>query len=122
MMMMKAAKLGWAGPGSGQEQGRNRAGAELRIVKQSRKKEGRSWVGTGEKLGMCRIGVCKEQGRSTAGVGQKQELGRSRERERGRDDDDDNDDNDDDDEVHHYQERERDMRLPVGQPLANIRL
>ena len=31
---------------------------------------------------MCRIGVCKEQGRSTAGVGQKQELGRSRERER----------------------------------------
>ena len=107
MMMMKAAKLGWAGPG--QEQGRNRAGAELRIVKQSRKKEGRSWVGTGEKLGMCRIGVCKEQGRSAAGVGQKQELGRSRERERGRerDDDNDNDDNeDDDDEDHHYQERE----------------
>ena len=79
--MMKAAKLGWAGPGAGQEQGRDRAGAELRIWKQSRE-EGRSWVGTGEKLGMCRIGVCKEQGRSTAGVGQKQELGRSRERER----------------------------------------
>ena len=28
MMMMKAAKLGWAGPGAGQEQGGNRAGAE----------------------------------------------------------------------------------------------
>ena len=31
---------------------------------------------------MCRIGVCKEQGRSTAGGGHKQKLGRSRERER----------------------------------------
>ena len=40
MMMMKAAKLGWAGPGAGQEQGRNRAGAELRIVKQSREERG----------------------------------------------------------------------------------
>ena len=28
---------------------------------------------------MCRIGACKEQGRSMAGAGQKQELGRSRE-------------------------------------------
>ncbi len=43
---------------------------------------------------MCRIGACKEQGRSMAGAGQKQELGRSRERGR----DDDNDDQDDDDE------------------------
>ena len=43
---------------------------------------------------MCRIGVCKEQGRSTAGVGQKRELGRSRERGRN----DDNDDQVDDDE------------------------
>ena len=47
MMMMKAAKLGWAGPGAGQEQGRNRAGAELRIVKQSREERGqelgRNW-------------------------------------------------------------------------------
>ena len=46
-MMMKAAKLGWAGPGAGQEQGRNRAGAELRIVKQSREERGqelgRNW-------------------------------------------------------------------------------
>ena len=47
MMMMKAAKLGWAGPGAGQEQDRNRAGAELRIVKQSREDRGqelgRNW-------------------------------------------------------------------------------
>ena len=47
MMMIKAAKLGWAGPGAGQEQGRNRAGAELRIVKQSREERGqelgRNW-------------------------------------------------------------------------------
>ena len=40
MMMMKAAKLGWAGPGAGQEQGRNWAGAELRIVKQSKEERG----------------------------------------------------------------------------------
>ena len=47
LMMMKAAKLGWAGPGAGQEQDRNRAGAELRIVKQSREERGqelgRNW-------------------------------------------------------------------------------
>ena len=47
MMMMKVAKLGWAGPGAGQEQGRNRAGAELRTVKQSREERGqelgRNW-------------------------------------------------------------------------------
>ena len=43
---------------------------------------------------MCSIGACKEQGRSIAGAGQKQELGRSRERGR----DNDNDDQDDDDE------------------------
>ena len=36
LMMMKAVKLGWAGPGAGQVHGRNRARAELRIVKQSR--------------------------------------------------------------------------------------
>ena len=75
---------------------------------------------------MCRIGVCKEQGRSTAGVGLKQELGRSREREREGEGETmmmttmtTNDDED-----HHYQEREieRDIRLPVGQPSANIRL
>ena len=59
MTMMKAAKLGWAGPGAGQEQGwskvraglkheqgRNRAGAgqeqgaELSRVKQSRAERG----------------------------------------------------------------------------------
>ena len=53
-------------------------------------KEGRSWAGTGEELGMCRIGACKEQGRSMAGVGQQQELGRSRERGSGRHDDESN--------------------------------
>ena len=52
LMMMKAAKLGWAGPagqehgwskarvGLKQEQGRNRVGAELRSL--PRQKEGRS--------------------------------------------------------------------------------
>ena len=68
LMMIKAAKLKWAGPEAGQqgwskaraglkhEQGRNRAGAELSRVKRSRQKEGRSWAGTGE-LGICRIGA-----------------------------------------------------------------
>ena len=64
LMMMKAAKLGWAGPGAGagqeqgwskaraglkHEQGRNRAGAELSRVKQSRAERaqelGRNWGG-----------------------------------------------------------------------------
>ena len=40
MMMMKAAKLGWAGPGAGQEQGRNRAGAENSEAEQGRKRAG----------------------------------------------------------------------------------
>ena len=57
-MMMKAAKLGWAGVGqeqarnkarAGQEQGRNRAGAELSKLKQSRAERGqelgRNWGG-----------------------------------------------------------------------------
>ena len=48
-MMIKAAKLGWAGRGAGQEQGRNRAGIELRIVTQSREERGqgldRNWGG-----------------------------------------------------------------------------
>ena len=61
------------------------------------------------------------RGGAEAGAGEEQ-----KERGRGRDDDDDNNDNedDDDDEDHHYQEREieRDIRLPVGQPSANIRL
>ena len=52
-MMMKAAKLGWVGPGAGKEQGwskvraglkheqgRSRAGAELSRVKQNRAKRG----------------------------------------------------------------------------------
>ena len=48
-MMMKAAKLGWAGVGqeqarnkarAGQEQGRNRAGAELSRVERGRKRTG----------------------------------------------------------------------------------
>ena len=62
MMMLKAAKLGWAGPGAGQEQGwskaraglkhkegRSRARAELSRVKQSREARGqelgRNWGG-----------------------------------------------------------------------------
>ncbi len=36
LMMMKAAKLGWAGAGTGQEQGWSKAIAGLRRVKQSR--------------------------------------------------------------------------------------
>ena len=50
LMMMKAAKLGLtrSRAGAGQEQGRNRAGAELSSVKQSRAERGqepvRNWV------------------------------------------------------------------------------
>ena len=44
MMMTKGAKLGWARPGAGQEQGRNRAGAELSRVKQSRAERGQDLV------------------------------------------------------------------------------
>ena len=40
LMMMEAAKLGWAGPGAGQEQGRNRAGAENSEAEQGRKMAG----------------------------------------------------------------------------------
>ncbi len=53
MMMMKAAKLGWAG--AGQEQDRSKAGAK--------QKRGRS---------MSRVGARQEQGRSKAGAGQEQ--------------------------------------------------
>ena len=67
MMMMKAAKLGWAGPGAGQEQGRNRAGAELRIVKQSREERGQE---LGRNLGEAR----NVQDRSLQGA--RQEYGR----------------------------------------------
>ena len=82
--MMKAAKLGWAGPGAGQEQGRNRAGAELRIVKQSREERGQELGMNWAEARNVQNRSLQEQGRSTAGVGQNQELGRSRERERER--------------------------------------
>ena len=51
VLMMKAAKLGLEGPGAGQEQGWSKAGAGLKHL------QGRSWAGTGEELGMCRIGA-----------------------------------------------------------------
>ncbi len=41
---------------------RSRAGAEQE-QSGAGQKEGRSWAGTREELGMCRIGACKEQGR-----------------------------------------------------------
>ena len=89
LMMVKAAKLGWAGPGPGQEQGR-RAGAELTRVEQSRSKKrqelGRSWAGArnvqGRSLegagweygrGRAEAGAGKYQGRSRAGAGKEQE-------------------------------------------------
>ena len=77
MMMTKGAKLGWARPGAGQEQGRNRAGAELSRVKQSKEERSQELRRNWGELGMCRIGACKEQGRSMAGAGLKQDLGRS---------------------------------------------
>ena len=54
LMMMKAAKLGWAGPGAraGQEQARSRLG--------SKQEQGRS---------MSRVGVDHEQTRSRVGAG-----------------------------------------------------
>ena len=51
LMMMKAVKLGWAGPGSGQEQGRSRPGAK--------QEQGSS---------MSRVGPGQEQGRNRAGA------------------------------------------------------
>ena len=42
MMMKKAAKLGWAGPGTGQEQGWSKAKAVLKH------EQGRSRAGTGQ--------------------------------------------------------------------------
>ena len=61
---------------------------------------------------MCRIGACKEQARSMAGAGQKQELGGA---ESGKDNDDDDQDYDDEDRSL-PREGERDIRLPVGRP------
>ena len=69
MMMMEAAKLGWAGPGAGQEQGINRAGAELRIVKQGREERG-------QELGRNWGGARNVQDRSLKGS--RQEYGRCR--------------------------------------------
>ena len=63
--MMKAAKLGWAGPGVGQEQdqARSKAGAGQEQSKsragagQDRNRVKQSRVGTGEELGMRQIGA-----------------------------------------------------------------
>ena len=82
--MMKAAKLGWAGPGAGQEQGRNRAGAELRIVKQSREERGqelgRNWGEARNVQDRSLHGARQEysRGGAEAGAGEEQ---RERERE-----------------------------------------
>ena len=86
MMMMKPAKLGWAGPGAGQEQGRNRAGAELRIVKQGREERGqelgRNWGGARNVQDRSLQGTGQEHGRggAEAGAGEEQKE-RKRERE-----------------------------------------
>ena len=74
MMMMKAAKLGWAGPGTGQKEGKSRPGAKQEQGRSMSRagagqKEGRGWVGAGQELGMCRIGG-QEQGRSKDGTGE----------------------------------------------------
>ena len=71
------------GPGSGQEQARNRAGAELRIVKQSREERGqelgRNWGEARNVQDRSLQGARQEYGRgwAEAGAGEKQ-----RERER----------------------------------------
>ena len=82
--MMKAAKLGWAGPGAGQEQGRNRAGAELRIVKQSREERGqelgRNWGEARNVQDRSLQGARQEYGRGGAEAGAGEEQ-RERERE-----------------------------------------
>ena len=76
--MMKAAKLGWAGPGAGQEQGRNRGGAELRIVKQSREERGqelgRNWGEARNVQDRSLQGARQEYGRggAEAGAGEEQ--------------------------------------------------
>ena len=51
LMIMKAAKLGWAGPRVGLEQRKSRS------EKSKDQEKGRSWAGNGEKLGMGRIGA-----------------------------------------------------------------
>ena len=72
------------GAGAGQEQGINREGAELRIVKQSREERGqelgRNWGEARNVHDRSLQGSRQEYSR----VGAKQELGRSRERERER--------------------------------------
>ena len=45
MMMMKAAKLGWAGPGAGQGRGKSKARAG------QRREQGRSRAGAGQEQG-----------------------------------------------------------------------
>ena len=68
MIMMKNAKLGWAG--AGQEQGRGKARAG------QKREQGRSRVGAGQEQGRSTAERSKaEQGRNRAGAGQ--ELGRS---------------------------------------------
>ena len=69
MMMMKAVKLGWAGPGTGQEQARSIPGGPGQEQCRSRAKQGRKIAEAG-----------KEQGRRLEGAGRagvQQEKGRS---------------------------------------------
>ena len=99
--MMKAAKLGLAGPGAGQEQGwskaraglmheqggssRNRVGAELSRVKQSRAERGqelgRNWGGARNVQDRSLQGTGQEHGRGGAEAGAGEEQ-RERKRER----------------------------------------
>ena len=57
MMMMKSAKLGWAGPGAGQEQGWSKAKAGLKQEQgrsradQSKAEQGRKRARAGQELG-----------------------------------------------------------------------
>ena len=57
MMMMKAAKLGLAGPGAGQEQGWSKARVGLKHeqgrsrAEQSKAEQGRKRAGAGQELG-----------------------------------------------------------------------
>ena len=76
-MMMKAAKLGLAGPGAGQEQGWSKARAglkhELSRVKQNRAERGqelgRNWGGARNVLDRSLKGAGQEYGRGRAEAG-----------------------------------------------------
>ena len=49
-MMMKAAKLGWAGPEAGQEQGRSRAGAKHEQGRAEPQWQEEGWIRAGAEL------------------------------------------------------------------------